>query len=68
MAENADGLREKTPIRFKGFTMGKIDNIALATPDAPQMGGVSNAGQTFVLFDKADDEWLVWRPKIALAK
>ncbi|WP_189635858.1 hypothetical protein [Pseudomonas chlororaphis] len=48
--------------------MGKIDNIALATPDAPQMGGVSNAGQTFVLFDKADDEWLVWRPKIALAK
>lgn len=31
----------QTPIRFKGFTVGKIDNIALATPDAPQMGGVS---------------------------
>ncbi|POA18102.1 MCE family protein [Pseudomonas sp. FW300-N1A1] len=42
--------------------------IAFATPDGERMGNPARAQQTFPLFDKFEDEWLVWAPKIALGK
>ncbi|WP_240442344.1 hypothetical protein, partial [Pseudomonas aeruginosa] len=31
-----------------------------------QMGEPAKPGQTFALFDSANDEWLEWAPKIPL--
>ncbi|WP_095146741.1 MULTISPECIES: PqiB family protein [unclassified Pseudomonas] len=42
--------------------------IAFATPDGERMGNPARAQQTFPLFDKFEDEWLVWAPKIPLGK
>ncbi len=42
--------------------------IAFATPDGERMGNPALAQQTFPLFDKFEDEWLLWAPKIALGK
>ena len=41
--------------------------IAFATPDNPQMGNAALPGQTFALFEDAQEEWLRWAPKIPLA-
>ncbi|TEK98845.1 PqiB family protein [Pseudomonas aeruginosa] len=40
--------------------------IAFATPNNAQMGEPAKPGQTFALFDSANDEWLEWAPRIAL--
>ncbi|WP_034004161.1 hypothetical protein, partial [Pseudomonas aeruginosa] len=40
--------------------------IAFATPNNAQMGEPAKPGQTFSLFDSANDEWLEWAPRIAL--
>ncbi|TEC45456.1 PqiB family protein [Pseudomonas aeruginosa] len=40
--------------------------IAFATPNNAQMGEPAKPGQTFALFDSANDEWLEWAPKIPL--
>ncbi|HCE5668792.1 hypothetical protein, partial [Pseudomonas aeruginosa] len=40
--------------------------IAFATPNNAQMGEPAKPGQTFALFDSANDEWLEWTPKIPL--
>jgi hypothetical protein len=32
------------------------------------MGAQARPEQTFPLFDKAEDEWLQWAPKISLGK
>ena len=60
---------------FKGATVRTesvetlIDGgIAFATPDGEQMGNPARPQQTFALFDKAEDEWLQWAPKIQIAK
>ncbi|WP_095079650.1 PqiB family protein [Pseudomonas sp. Irchel s3h17] len=42
--------------------------IAFATPDGERMGNPARVQQTFPLFDKFEDEWLVWAPKIPLGK
>lgn len=42
--------------------------IAFATPDGEQMGNPARPQQTFALFDKAEDDWLQWAPKIQIAK
>lgn len=42
--------------------------VAFATPDGARMGSVALPEQTFALFDKFEDEWLSWAPKIPLAK
>ncbi|WP_166363838.1 PqiB family protein [Pseudomonas akapageensis] len=42
--------------------------IAFATPDGERMGSPARPQQTFALFDKAEDEWLQWAPKIQLGK
>ncbi|MNZ48761.1 Paraquat-inducible protein B [compost metagenome] len=40
--------------------------VAFATPNNAQMGELARSGQTFALFDEANDEWLDWAPKIQL--
>ncbi|HGM6951327.1 hypothetical protein, partial [Pseudomonas aeruginosa] len=35
-------------------------------PNNAQMGEPAKPGQTFALFDSANDEWLEWAPRIAL--
>jgi paraquat-inducible protein B len=42
--------------------------IAFATPDGERMGSAARPQQTFPLFDKFEDEWLTWAPKIPLGK
>ncbi|KPA89984.1 MULTISPECIES: PqiB family protein [Pseudomonas] len=42
--------------------------IAFATPDGERMGAAARPQQTFALFDKSEDEWLTWAPKIPLGK
>ena len=42
--------------------------IAFATPDGEHMGNPARPQQTFPLFDKFEDEWLQWAPKISLGK
>lgn len=42
--------------------------IAFATPDGEQMGKRAVHGQTFALFDDAQEDWLRWAPKITLDK
>jgi paraquat-inducible protein B len=38
--------------------------VAFATPDAPALAPVADAGTQFVLASDADPEWLKWSPKI----
>lgn len=40
--------------------------IAFATPEGERMGAVAKPQQTFALFDKAEEEWQQWAPKIPL--
>lgn len=42
--------------------------VAFATPDGERMGNPARPQQTFPLFDKFEDEWLEWAPKISLGK
>lgn len=42
--------------------------IAFATPDGDKMGNPARAAQTFPLFDKPEDDWLQWAPKISIGK
>lgn len=60
---------------FKGATMRTESletliqgGIAFATPDGERMGNPARPEQTFPLFDKFEDEWLTWAPKISLGK
>jgi paraquat-inducible protein B len=60
---------------FKGATMRTESletliqgGIAFATPDGDRMGNAARPEQTFPLFDKFEDEWLTWAPKISLGK
>lgn len=60
---------------FKGVTMRTESletliqgGIAFATPEGDRMGSPARPEQTFPLFDKFEDEWLVWAPKISLGK
>ncbi|SDP09220.1 PqiB family protein [Pseudomonas jinjuensis] len=40
--------------------------VAFATPNNAEMGALARPGQTFALFDEANEEWLQWAPKIRL--
>ncbi|BCX70510.1 PqiB family protein [Pseudomonas izuensis] len=60
---------------FKGATMRTESletmiqgGVAFATPDGDRMGSAARPEQTFPLFDKFEEEWLTWAPKISLGK
>jgi paraquat-inducible protein B len=42
--------------------------IAFATPADARKGAAARSGQIFDLNDEAEDEWLIWRPRIAIGR
>ena len=62
------GLFKGATIRTESLETLVQGGIAFATPDGDRMGNPSRPQQTFPLFDKFEEEWLQWAPKIPLAK
>ncbi|MFW9266112.1 MlaD family protein [Pseudomonas sp. NR3] len=62
------GLFKGATVRTESLETLIQGGIAFATPDGERMGNPARPEQTFPLFDKFEDEWLTWAPKISLAK
>ena len=62
------GLFKGATVRTESLETLIQGGIAFATPDGEQIGKPALPQQTFALFDKAEDEWLQWAPKIPLGK
>jgi len=62
------GLIKGATIRTESLETLIQGGIAFATPEGEQMGKPALPQQTFALFDKAEDEWLQWAPKIPIGK
>lgn len=62
------GLFKGATVRTESLETLIEGGIAFATPDGERMGNAALPQQTFALFDKAEDEWLQWAPKIQLGK
>ncbi|MGO4368889.1 MlaD family protein [Pseudomonas sp. PAB10] len=62
------GLFKGATVRTESLETLIQGGIAFATPDGDRMGTPARPEQTFPLFDKFEDEWLTWAPKISLGK
>ncbi|MFJ2546562.1 MlaD family protein [Pseudomonas sp. NPDC087612] len=62
------GLFKGATVRTESLETLIEGGIAFATPDGERMGNPVRPQQTFALFDKAEDEWLQWAPKIQIGK
>lgn len=62
------GLFKGVKVRTESIETILAGGVAFATPEVKDMGKQAINGQTFALFDDAEDEWLEWAPKIALPK
>ncbi|HDS1748342.1 MULTISPECIES: MlaD family protein [Pseudomonas] len=62
------GLFKGATVRTESLETLIDGGIAFATPDGEQMGNPARPQQTFALFDKPEDAWLQWAPKIQIAK
>ncbi|EJM76751.1 PqiB family protein [Pseudomonas sp. GM55] len=62
------GLFRGATVRTESLETMIQGGVAFATPDGERMGGPAQPEQTFALFDKFEDEWLTWAPKISLGK
>ncbi|MCK9799780.1 mammalian cell entry protein [Pseudomonas chlororaphis] len=62
------GLFKGATVRTESLETLIQGGIAFATPDGERMGNPARPQQTFPLFDKFEDEWLTWAPKIPLAQ
>jgi len=62
------GLFKGVTVRTESLETLIQGGIAFATPDDERMGAAARPLQTFALFDKFEDEWLTWAPKISLGK
>ncbi|PWB34813.1 MCE family protein [Pseudomonas sp. SDI] len=62
------GLFKGATVRTESLETLIEGGIAFATPDGEKMGNQARPQQTFALFDKAEDEWLQWAPKIQIGK
>ncbi|WP_219063419.1 PqiB family protein [Pseudomonas sp. UMAB-08] len=62
------GLFRGATVRTESLETLIDGGIAFATPEGERMGVQARPEQTFPLFDKAEDEWLQWAPKISLGK
>ncbi|MGE8416453.1 MAG: MlaD family protein [Pseudomonas sp.] len=60
------GLFKGATVRTESLETLIQGGIAFATPDGERMGNPARPEQTFPLFDKFEDEWLTWAPKIPL--
>ncbi|MDN7143793.1 MCE family protein [Pseudomonas sp. JQ170] len=62
------GLFKGATVRTESLETLIEGGIAFATPDGEKMGNPARPQQTFALFDKAEEEWLQWAPKIQIGK
>ncbi|MDN6858689.1 MlaD family protein [Pseudomonas sp. CAN2814] len=62
------GLFKGVKVRTESMETILAGGVAFATPNNAEMGTAAKQGQTFALFDEANDEWLDWAPKIPLGK
>ncbi len=62
------GLIKGATIRTESLETLIQGGIAFATPEGEQMGKPALPQQTFALFDKAEEDWLQWAPKIPIGK
>jgi paraquat-inducible protein B len=62
------GLFKGATVRTESLETLIQGGIAFATPEGERMGNPARAEQTFPLFDKFEEEWLGWAPKISLGK
>ncbi|WP_095060051.1 intermembrane transport protein PqiB [Pseudomonas sp. Irchel s3f7] len=62
------GLFRGATVRTESLETIIQGGVAFATPDGENMGNQALPEQTFALFDKFEDEWLTWAPKIRLGK
>ncbi|KDN97441.2 PqiB family protein [Pseudomonas donghuensis] len=62
------GLFKGATVRTESLETLIEGGIAFATPGGEKMGNPARPQQTFALFDKAEDEWLQWAPKIQIGK
>ena len=62
------GLFKGATIRTESLETLVQGGIAFATPEGDKLGNQARPEQTFPLFDKFEDEWLQWAPKIPLGK
>lgn len=62
------GLFKGATVRTESLETLIEGGIAFATPEGEKMGNPARPQQTFALFDKAEDEWLQWAPKIQIGK
>ncbi|WPN46444.1 MULTISPECIES: intermembrane transport protein PqiB [unclassified Pseudomonas] len=62
------GLFRGATVRTESLETMIQGGVAFATPDGERMGNPARPEQTFALFDKFEDEWLTWAPKIPLGK
>lgn len=60
------GLFKGATVRTESLETLIDGGIAFATPDGDKMGSPARPQQTFALFDKPEDEWLLWAPKIQI--
>lgn len=58
------GLVEGLSVELDSLASLLAAGIGLATPDEP--GRAVTTGQRFELFERADPEWLAWRPALAV--
>ncbi|MCP2019342.1 UNVERIFIED_ORG: paraquat-inducible protein B [Pseudomonas reinekei] len=62
------GLFRGATVRTESLETMIQGGVAFATPDGERMGSPARPEQTFALFDKFEEEWLGWAPKISLGK
>ncbi|HDS1734817.1 MlaD family protein [Pseudomonas sp. BP8] len=62
------GLFKGATVRTESLETLIDGGIAFATPDGEQMGNPARPKQTFALFEKPEETWLQWAPKIPLGK
>ncbi|RAI71972.1 MCE family protein [Pseudomonas fluorescens] len=62
------GLFRGATVRTESLETMIQGGVAFATPDGERMGSPARPEQTFALFDKFEEEWLTWAPKISLGK
>lgn len=62
------GLFKGASVRTESLETLIEGGIAFATPEGEKMGNQARPQQTFALFDKPEEEWLIWAPKISIAQ
>ncbi|QRY79539.1 MCE family protein [Pseudomonas sp. PDNC002] len=62
------GLFKGVKVRTESMETILAGGVAFATPNNNEMGSPAKPGQTYALFDEANDAWLDWAPKIPLGK